>query len=94
MENSEYPRTVGPIPPEPYEQIYCADSACEMGDGYAKRYYSRVYDSPHVPARGPRFEALTADVQAMSEYEARAYRDAQANQEYAARCQNELMKNR
>lgn len=93
IEATQYPRTVGPIPPEPYEQIYCAEHAGEMGDGYAKRYYSRVYDSPHVGPKGPRYEPLTADLQAMAQYEAKANRDAQANQEYVDKLQSDIMKN-
>lgn len=92
-EESQYPRTVGPIPPEPYEQIYCAENACEMGDGYSKRYYSRVYDSPHVPAQAPRYEGLRTDIQAMGAYEAKANKDMQENQEYLNKLQSDLLKN-
>lgn len=93
IEATQFPRMAGPIPPEPYEDIYCAEHAGEMGDGYAKRYYSRVYDSPHSDPKGPRYEPLKADLQSMAQYEAKANRDAQANQEYIDKLQSDIMKN-
>lgn len=94
MENTQFPRMAGPMPPEPYEAIYCAEHAGEMGDGYSKRYYSRVYDSPHIGPQGPRYEPLRVDLQAMKKYEANANKDFQANQEYIKSLQNDKMRKR
>ncbi len=92
LESKEFPRMAGPIPPEPYEPIYCSTNACEMGDGYSKRYYSRVYDSPHIAPSGARYEPLKTDLQAMGQYEAKALKDFQANQEYIKNMQAETLK--
>ena len=56
----EYPRLAGPIPPEPYEELYCAHSQSinEMSDGNSKRVYSRVYATPFVVQKPKRFEPL------------------------------------
>ena len=91
-EMNQFPRLSGPNPPEPYEPIYCAEQAGEMGDGYSKRYYSRVYDSPHANPSNPRFEPLRSDLQAMGQYEAKAYKDLQLNQDYLAKIKDELLK--
>jgi hypothetical protein len=67
----EYPRAKGPIPPQPYETIYCAEQITEMSDGNSKRTVGRVYDSPFSQSHA-RFEPLRADVEAMQAYEQRA----------------------
>lgn len=92
IESTQYPRTVGPIPPEPYEGIYCAEHAGEMGDGYAKRYYSRVYDSPHIGQKNPRFEALKTDLEAMANYEIKANNDMENNQLYLKKFQEDILR--
>ncbi len=92
LDSKEFPRMAGPIPPEPYEPIYCATNACEMGDGYSKRYYPRVYDSPHVPPPGARYEPLKTDLQAMTQYEAKALKEFQINQEYIKNMHTETLR--
>ena len=65
-----------------------------MGDGYGKRLYARVYESPHVGARGPRFQALRADLAAMRGFEGRASREEQARVEWARKCRSDLLADR
>jgi hypothetical protein len=66
----EYPRLVGPIPPYPYEEIYCTKNINEMGDGFSKRYYERVYDSPFINRDDhQRYLPYESDLKAMHEYE-------------------------
>lgn len=78
-----YPRTWGPMPPEPYEAIYCNYDASEMGDGYAKRDHHRVYASPNVKFP-PRYQPLASDLKAIEEFE---IEQARAAEERAARIQ-------
>jgi hypothetical protein len=63
-----FPRQCGPIPPEPYEPLYCNYDISEMSDGYFKRAYPRVYNSPNVtfPAR---YVPLKSDLDAMRQFE-------------------------
>lgn len=75
-----YPRTYGPLPPEPYEPIYSNYDASEMSDGYAKRDHHRVYSSPFVKFP-PRYEQLASDVEAIREFEEE---QARGNQEREA----------
>lgn len=91
FEKYQYPRLAGPMPPEPYETIYCADKISEMSDGNSKRFYTRVYDSPNsVP--NVRYEPLRADLQAMSQYEAKAIRDQQINQEHIKKLEQNVIR--
>lgn len=68
VKQQEYPRLVGPIPPEPYESIYCAEKIIEHGDGYKKRTDLRVYDSPFVHPQA-KYEPLKTDIQTLHESE-------------------------
>lgn len=81
FERYQYPRMSGPLPPEPYEYLYCNNEISEMSDGNSKRIYSRVYDSPNKEVNS-RYEPLKSDLEAMSQYEAKAIRDHNTNLEH------------
>ena len=88
-----YPRMVGPIPPEPYETIYCTNEISEMSDGNSKRIYSRVYDSPTANSSAlSQYEPLQSDLQAMSQYEAKAIKDFNLNQEHIKKLEQNIMR--
>lgn len=68
----EYPRYVGSTPP--YEPLYCTNEITEMSDGYSKRDYQRVYDSPFVnPTKN--YEPLKTDLDAMKKYETKVFNE-------------------
>ena len=77
-----YPRLVGPIPPAPYEEIYCNKEISEMSDGYSKRFYQRVYESPHHLQKNARYALLESDVEAMEKYEAKLYENLKQNEKH------------
>lgn len=76
-----YPRYVGPIPPEPYESLYCNTEITEMSDGNSKRDYLRVYDSPYVKPNN-RYEALKTDLETMQKFEEKALSDLAKQEEF------------
>lgn len=78
---NSYPRVWGPMPPEPYEPLYCNNHISEMSDGYSKRFYHRVYDSPNVTFP-PRYAALKTDQEAMHKYEEKQMVESMRRQEY------------
>jgi hypothetical protein len=82
-EKLQYPRLVGPIPPFPYEEIYCNKEISEMSDGYSKRFYQRVYESPHLKnTTQGRYALLESDIQAMEKYETNLYENLKQNEKY------------
>ena len=86
-----YPRMVGPIPPGPYETIYCTDEISEHSDGNSKRYYERVYDSLNTTPDA-RSVPLKADLQAMSHYETKAHKYLQTSQEHIKRLEQNVVR--
>lgn len=72
-ENNEkkYPRYVGTAPP--YEPLYCTTQITEMSDGYSKRDYQRVYDSPYVNPPTINYEPLKSDLDAMKKYQTKVF---------------------
>ena len=90
LERSQYPRSVGPVPPEPYETFYCSPEISEQSDGYKKPVYSRVYDSPNVnPAN--RYEPLRSDLQAMALYEAKETANAIQHQQHLEQMRHDIL---
>lgn len=94
----QYPRLVGPIPPEPYEVFYCSNEISEMSDGYKKPIYSRVYDSPHLtknpnqePQHQARYEPLRSDLQAMHAYESKEMANSIEHQQYLDQMKQDVM---
>ncbi|CAF0732237.1 unnamed protein product [Brachionus calyciflorus] len=78
---TEYPRYAGPIPPEPYEPLYCNTQITEMSDGNSKRDYLRVYDSPYVKPTN-KYEPLKTDLEAMKNYEQKALNEMVKRDEF------------
>ncbi len=89
----EYPRLKGPIAPEPYETLYCSNQIGEHSDGYAKRQYHRVYESPNssVPSESVKYEPLRTDIEAMQQYEVKALKDAEDNELYLKQLNEKMM---
>ena len=86
----QYPRLSGPIPPEPYERIYCNEEIGEMTDGYSKRYYSRIYDSPNVKPHA-KYEPLRSDLNAIAQYEAKSAKEQEEYKEYLNSMRNDVI---
>jgi len=91
LEKYQYPRMVGPIPPRPYETIYCTDEISEHSDGNSKRYYERVYDSLNTTPGG-QYAPLKADLQAMSKYEEKAIKDLQTSLDHVKRLEQNVVR--
>ena len=94
----QYPRLVGPIPPEPYEVFYCTNEISEMSDGYKKPVYARVYDSPHLtanpnqePQHQARFEPLRSDLEAMHAYETKEVSNIREHQQHLDQMKQEVL---
>jgi hypothetical protein len=88
----EYPRCKGPIPPELYETLYCANEISEMSDGYSKRFYHRLYDSPNLVPHA-RFKPLNSDIQQLNEFNEKSKREQIEKEEEQRRLVNEYRKN-
>lgn len=88
----EYPRVKGPIPPEPYEKIYCAKEITEHSDGNSKRYYTRVYDSPYEPTHA-RFEVYKPDVEAIEAYNQKIKEEQEGREKQRRKLEEEYSKN-
>lgn len=84
----QFPRHSGPIPPEPYSQLYCQEKnqICEMSDGNQKREYERVYASPFAVKR-ERFEPLRKDLEVMDKFAKRAVDEATEREKSLAELQ-------
>jgi hypothetical protein len=70
---SEYPRLSGPLD-KPFESIYSADNINEHGNGYTKRFETRVYNSPFAQS-GPNYEPLHSDLTTLAEIEQKKRED-------------------
>lgn len=93
LEQSQYPRVAGPIPPEPYEPFYCSVEISEMSSGFKKPVYSRCYDSAANVAPGARFEPLRTDLHAMAQFEARQVEDRAKHEQYLDDMRSETLRN-
>ena len=74
----EYPRYSGPLK-EPYETIYSANNIIEHGNGYEKRFESRVYDSPFVLHQTANYEPLNSDLNTLNEIEKKMKKEEEVN---------------
>ena len=90
--NTEYPRLKGPISPEPYEQIYCTNEISEMGEGFSKRFYTRIYVSPNESAHA-RFEPLCADLEAIESFNQKAKKDQAERESLQKKLEDKYRKN-
>jgi hypothetical protein len=88
----EYPRTKGPIPPQSYETLYCANEITEMSDGNTKRSVGRVYDSPFSQQQN-RFEPLRADLEAIQAYNQKLRKDQADRENMQNKAEEEYRKN-